>query len=323
MPKRPDPNHPLADAAKGELDQIAAMLPPTGDPAPAPLGDLAPDLTSTPPAQPQDLTPEPPTPPQPDRFAVYEQRESTLLGRLEAEREEKAKLLALNQKLAENQTFVGDRVNALLAEKRALEQQLEAASLGREFKSEIVDSEQFNEIVRGITPVLKRRDDRIDALVEEIQGLKSLVATTRSEAEQRVTGVRKEVTERLLLRDEPEFQKLLQRKDFQDFLAERIPGSRRTRLQEVQDAYNDGDTAYMKQVATDFRLKGKPQAVDAGIDQPPRAVGDQTPRAPRREEPVSEDDVQRAFEAMNRGDITVAQYKAIRKRQRDQEVAGR
>lgn len=322
MPKRPDPNHPLADAAKDELRNIDAMLKP-GDPAPTPL-EPEPDDTSTPTPDPLDSDPaQAPAPQQVDRVAIWEQRHDTLLGRLEAEREEKAKLLAINQKFAENRDFVEGRVNDLLAEKRKLEAQLEAVSLGREFKSEIVDADQFNEIVRGITPVLKRRDDRIDALVEQIQGLKTLVETTRTEAEQRVTGVRKEVTERLLLRDEPEFQKLLQRKDFQDFLAERIPGSRRTRLQEVQDAYNDGDTAYMKDVAAAFRLLGRPRSVDAGIDQPPRAIGDQTPRAPQRQKPVSEDDVQRAFEAMNKGDITMAKYKEVRKAQRDQEVAGR
>lgn len=333
MPKRQDPTHPLATAAAVEHAEITRMTNPPApdpDPAPAPAAPV-PDPTSRAPAPVIDNpAPTPPLPPE-DRLEVIERRFDTLAGRFEKTLDENRELKSLAISHAENRDFVAQKLaeqqeaNArLLREKRELEARLEAERLGRDFKSDVVDADQFSEIVRGMTPQLQRRDERIDELYGMVRTQNETIANLKAEAEKRVAGVRKEVTERLLLRDEPEFQALLARKDFQDFLAERIPGSRRTRLQEVTDAYNEGDTAFMRMIADDFRRRGNPRPVDAGIAQPPgRAIADQTPRAPRPEQPVTEDQVEAAYGQMLRGEITAAQYKAIRKRQREQEVAGR
>lgn len=334
MPKRQDPTHPLAAAAAVEHAEITRMTnPPAPDPDPAPApAALVPDPTSRAPAAAviDNPAPTPPTPPE-DRFEVMERRFDSLAGRFEQTVNENRELKSLANTHAENRDFVAQKlaeqqeVNAkLLREKREIEARLEAERLGRDFKSDVVDADQFSEIVRGVNPLLARRDERIDELYGMVKSQAEQINSFKAESEKRVAGVRKEVTERLLLRDEPEFKALLERKDFQDFLAERIPGSRRTRLQEVTDAYNEGDTAFMRTIADDFRRRGNPKAVDSGIQQPPgRAIADQTPRAPRPEQAVTEDQVEAAYGQMLRGEITAAQYKAVRKRQREQEVAGR
>jgi hypothetical protein len=330
MPKRQDPNHPMAAAAAAENAEIDKMVtaPPTPDPAPAPAA-LVPDPTSRP------DPPPPPTPAPPeDRFALLERRFDSMAGRFEATLNENRELQTTLKTHQDNAAFAArtaadDRARreqveadnaALLKEKRRLEQQLEAERLGREFKSDVVDADQFNDIVRGIQPHLQRRDDRIDELVGEVTSLRTKMAAIEGEAEKRVNGVRKEVTERLLLRDEPDFKVLLERKDFQDFLSERIPGARRTRLQEVQDAYNEGDTTFMHSVAEEFRKRQTPPPAP-GAQPPGRQIADQTPRAPVPEKPVTEDDIAVAYGQLLRNEITPAQYRSVRKRQRDQELA--
>lgn len=325
MAKR-DPNHPLAVAAATENLEIDRMVTPSApDLTPAPHAPV-PDPTSR--AAPiADPTPTPPE----DRIDSLVRTVDSMRGRLDQTINENRDLKSLVQTQAQNRDFTFDKLteaqeaNAkLIREKRELESRIEAERLGRDFTSDVVDKDQFNEIVRGVNPLLARRDERIDELYGRLDQVTQELATVKTEADKRVAGVRKEVTERLLLRDEPEFKTLLERKDFQDFLSERIPGGRRTRLQEVQDAYNEGDTAYMRTIAEEFRRKGTPSPVDAGIHQPPgRAIADQTPRAPRAEQPVTEEQVEAAYGQLLRNEITAAQYKAVRKRQREQEVAGR
>lgn len=300
---------------------------------------LVPDPPPAPPAPPAGTTslapgtvvidpppPPPPAPPPDDRLEVLERTVASMSGRASTTDAENRDLRSRIELAMQREQEQEEANRRLLAEKRQLEQQMEADRLGREFTSDVLDPDQFREIVRGMTPHFAKEREARDAVLQAVNAVNQRLDKIERGGAEHVEKIRKEVTERFLLRDEPDFKQLLDRKDFVEFLHERIPGARRTRMQEVQDAYKDGDTAYMATVAKEFREKRAIAPPAPGITQPPgRTVADQTPRAPMPEKPVTEDDLAVAYGQMLRNEITPDQYRAVRKRQRTQEAqaAGR
>lgn len=284
-----------------------------------------PAAVTLPAGEPPELTPAPS--PEPDALARMQANFDTMLGRLEAEREARLRAEAERDAQTQNNAFVSKRLqeaeDARRAEaeaRRKLEADTAVALAAKGFQSDKVDPEQFAEIFRGLQPVFTDMRSRVETLAEENRRLNQTVDGLRTEGETRVQKVRQEILEKNLVRGAPEIKQLLKQPDFNDFLAQRVPGSRRTRLAELQEAYAEGDEDFIVGLVKDFKLQGKPAAVPSG--DPPRAITQQTPRAAVKEEVVSDDQVQAAFQQYLDGKIPQSEYKRLRALNRKQSAGG-
>jgi uncharacterized phage infection (PIP) family protein YhgE len=243
----------------------------------------------------------------------------TVLGRLEATNEELARLRADSQTGTQNRTFLETRANELKAQNEQLQAQLreaqqamELANVARGFQSETVDPDHFAEIARGLQPQFQKLNSHIERLQNALDESNRRIATMDDEVEKKVKKARMDVTDKLLLREAPDFATLMRRDDFQDFLAEKVPGTRRSRLQELQDAYQDGDTVFVADLVRDFKLRsGGPKAVDSGLQQPPRAPHEQRPNAPEAPREITEDDLAAAHQRVLRNEATTESYRKL------------
>lgn len=325
MPKNPQPGHPLADSAREEAEAIDAMGKPLGSAPPANLPADEPILASDPPQdppeprdaplpgdEPQDDDSLPPIDPR--SVARLVSQNDTLLGRLDAESRRNRELEETARRATENREFLEKRAQDLAEENRRKDEELAKLQADRDvstvvsgFKSEHVDAEAFGDIYRGLHPHLKRFEADIQTRIDK--AVEARVATVKTDAEKREVDLRKELNERAIMRDVPEFGKLLDRPDFKDFLAETVPGTRTTRRTEVLGAWRDGDVQFIKDVVTNFKRKGSPQAVDHEPLNHGRQPQDQSPRQPTPEPQIDEDQLGVYFQQMNEEKITVAQYR--------------
>lgn len=175
------------------------------------------------------------------------------------------------------------------------------------FKSEHVDPDAFGDIYRGLHPHLQRFEQTIAARVAE--EVDKRVKVVQAESATREAELRKDLNERAIQRDVPEFGRLLDNPQFRDYLAETVPGTRSTRRAEVLSAWKDGDTKFIGETVAAFKLRGAPRQVDDLPVNAGRTITDQTPRPPVKEPMMSEDDLAGAFQQMNEGKITVADYR--------------
>lgn len=323
MPKNPQPGHPLADAASRETDAIDSMgkpmdaAPPAEVPAePLPASDLSPD-----PDDPHAETPpgnEPPDdglpPIDPRSVARLVAQNDTLLGRLDAESRRNRELEDSAKRALDNREFLEKRAQELAEENRRKDEELAAlvaerdvSSVVSSFKSEHVDAEAFGDIYRGLHPHLKRLEAGVQARIDK--AVDARVSAVKAEAEKREVDLRKEINERAIMREVPEFGKLLERPDFKDHLAETVPGTRTTRRNEVLSAWREGDVQFIKDVVASFKLKGAPKAVDHEPLNHGRQPQDQSPRQPRPDPQIDEEQLGAYFQQMNERKITVADYR--------------
>lgn len=319
--KNPRPNHPMAAAAAAELDEINRMI---SDPQPVPDAPPVPAL----PAVTPDPKPASPAPaPAPDPLMTAQHFE-TMLGRVDA-------LNAENRRLAEeaatkeaNRAFLEARLNeknaaeaAALARVRELEAAVEVADATKGFTSDLVDQAHFAEIFKGITPHLRKRDDMIATVLARNEALErkldEVLSTTRSE----VQKLDQKWLDRSVLRTTPEITQMLKSREGQEFLAQRVPGTRRTRSQELQDAYRDGDDVFINELVADWKRLGKP--VEVPTSDPARTIINEAPRVPAPEKPLSEDDVQNAFQAVLDGRMSRDDFRKTKSAFEKQLVAGR
>jgi hypothetical protein len=320
--KNPRPHHPLAAAAAAEDDEIQRMIS-------APLA-----VPSAPPEPVKPVVTPEPKPPEPARPAVdpavekLQHNFETMLGRVET-------LNAENKRLAEeaaakeaNRVFLEQRLNErnaevekALARLRELEGALEVNEASKGFTSELVDQAHFAEIFRGITPHLRKRDEMIERVLARNDALEKKLDEVLNSTRQEVAKLDQKWLDRSVLRTTPEITQMLKSAEGQEFLAQRVPGTRRTRLQELQDAYRDGDDTFISELVADWKRLGKPQEVPT--PDPARTIVTETPRAPQPERPVSEDDVQSAFQQVLDGRMTREDFRKIKATFEKQLVAGR
>lgn len=325
-PRNPQSGHPMADAAALEQANVDGMTNPAAA-TPAPEAPANPP----PPASASDVDPAPepvsyqpnvdPAPPatdlppiDPDSVARLLQQNDTLLGRLDAETRARREAEERAAVAAQNREFTEKRLKELseLAHSQAseigkmrTEQDVAVAVSG--FKSEHVDGDTFGEIYRGLHPHLQRMQQSLEARVgEEVE---KRLKSEREESAKREAELRKDLNERAIQRDVPEFGRLLDHPTFRDYLAETVPGSRSTRRNEVLAAWRDGDTKFIGEVVAGFKLRGAPRSVDEPPGNIGRTITDQTPRQPSPQPRISEDDMQASFQHMQEGKITVEEYR--------------
>jgi hypothetical protein len=322
MPKRPDPNHPLAQAAADFAASVAA-------PAAASAGDPSAPVTEpvlaavTLPAG--EITPalQPAPSPAMDPNVKMQAMFDTMMGRVDVLNEANRKLNADLEAQIQNRTFLETKLSeeraareADAVARRRLEAEAEAANATKDFVSDKVDPEQFAEVFRGIQPHLAKRDAAIQEAVNRATRAEEAARAAVDASDAKLARMKQDILERNLVRGAPEIKTLLRQSDFQEFLAQRIPGARRTRLQELQDAYAEGDEEFIVGLIGDFKLLGKPAAAPAA--DPARVISSQTPKAPVKQEVVTEEMVQAAFQRYLAGEITQAEYKqfsALQKKQ--------
>lgn len=305
--KNPKPNHPMAQAAADELAAIDALT------SAAPSAPLAPTSPDPDPgnAISQPRVDAPPAPPALDRDA--EQRfNHAMLGRIEKQNEELRKVAEENAAQRANNEFLARRaeeatklLEETLRRNRELEQALEIDSATKGFQSDLVDSAHFQEIFKGLAPHLKKRDDVIQQVLTRNADLEKKLDEMRGVVVQEVRALDQKWLDRSVMRQSPEIKQMLNSPQGKDFLAQRIPGSRRTRMAELQDAYRDGDDEFIRDIVADWKRLGKPQEVDAD---PMRTIVTETPRAATPEKPVTDDEVQAAFQKVLRGEMTRADF---------------
>lgn len=328
MPRRPDPNHPMHDAARAEQGEIDTMVathtgaPPQPTPAaPVPPLAVAPVATPTPTPPAPPPAPEPslrPNPPDTDNFSRLSAQLDTTLGRLEASNEEVARLRAEIDTGGKNRAFLEAKLQEQADQNRALNQKvLELAARAdltdatRSFQSELVDPDHFAEIYRGLSPTFQRMSEQLARVETALAESNKRVATVDKTVDERVKKETRRITDKLLLRDVPDFGKLMDRQDFQDFLAERIPGTRRTRSQELAEAYEEGDTQFMGDLVKEFRARTAPPPPDPGIREGPRTPTGQLP-TPAKEPPLlTEDDLQAAHQQVLKGELSREDYRKL------------
>lgn len=307
-PKRPDPNHPLA-ASAGEIEaDIAAALkleepkeppadPPPAEPAAKVVTDPAP--TPTPPAP----SPAPTPAPADDRM---QQMMDTMMGRMEALNEENKQLRAVK----DNHVFLETRVNELARENAELKARMEAGQITSGFQSELVDQQHFGEIYRGMQPTFKSINDQVASILARLTEIETGVKEAKAAPAVAIGKFRKEILDKTVRRGTPKFAEMLKNnKAFQDFLQETIPGSRVTRMDQVQSAWEENDDTYFGIVVADFEKRGNPQPVPS--PDPPRTITEQQPKMPVKEPTITEEHLSAAFAQVLTGEMKREDYRKL------------
>lgn len=308
--KNPKPNHPMAAAAAVELDEIQKMI---SDPPPAPD---APVVPATPAVTP-DPKPSSPAPAPAQDLLMTAQHFETMLGRVDVLNAENRRLAEESATKEANRAFLEARLNeknaaeaAALARVRELEAVVEVADATRGFTSDLVDQAHFAEIFKGITPHLRKRDDMIASVLARNEALEKKLDEVLNSTRSEIGKLDQKWLDRSVLRTTPEITNMLKSKEGQDFLAQRVPGTRRTRMQELQDAYRDGDDTFIGELVGDWKRVGKP--VEVPTSDPARTIMNEAPRAPTPERQMSEDDVQKAFQQTLDGTMTRDDFRKIK-----------
>jgi len=334
-PKNPQPNHPFHDAANAIEEEIAAHAAPQ-----APAHEPAPVAQPVPPVTPEPHVPEPlptqsPVPAQPSALPPEVQAAmskmqgyvDTMMGRVEKLNSEIVDERTRNATLAANLEFVTQRTNEknaeyerVVARNRELEQALEVNDATRGFTSDVVDQAAFAEIFRGIAPHLKRRDELLEKLTARNEALEARLDEVLKTAREEVSKLDQKWVDRSVLRTNPEITQMLQSATGKEFLAQRIPGSRRTRMQELQDAYRDGDDQFISDIVADWKRVGAP--VEVPNADPHRTIQNQTPRAAVPEQPISDEQVSAAFQEVLAGKRTRESFRALTAAQAKQVANG-
>jgi hypothetical protein len=286
--------------------------------APLPASALSDDPPADAPASsPADRQDDDLPPLDPKYAQMLVSQHDTLLGRLDAENrgrreaEEIAKAALANKEFMEKRNQELAEANRKLEEtvaKQAAERDVTQAVAG--FEGEHVDREAFGEIYRGFHPHLQRLETSIQARID--QAVEKRVNQVKAESDKAVTDLRKDLNERAIQRDVPEFGKLLERPDFKDFLTEVIQGSRVDRRSQVLAAWREGDVDYIRDVVKDFKLRGAPRAVDNEPVNHGRPAPDQAPRTPTPEPVVDEETLAAAMQQLKEGAIQPAQYRKLK-----------
>lgn len=320
-PKRPTPNHPLAQSA-AEIEGLNAPTPPAAVPTPSPSPAAAPAPIVT-------QQPTPPVPPQPDPAERVQHMMDSMMGRLETLNESNKQLVTDVGTLTANREFLEQSLNernTRLAEverrNAELESRLETETASRGFQSDLVDKDHFAEIFRGMQPFFKRMADDVTSVKAKNVELERRLTEAQAAPAAEVGRFRKELLDRRVRQGSPEFSQLLKNsKEFLNFLNERIPGSRRTRMQEVQDAWDQEDDTYFVDVVSDFRKLGNPQPVPPA--DPHRVITEQQPKPPQPDVPITDDAVQLAFNKVLAGEMTRGDFKKLTALQNQQAAEGR
>jgi hypothetical protein len=251
--------------------------------------------------------------------ARFEHKLESAFGRQRAAEDENRKLIEELATKDANRKFVEDRANELAREKAELEQKLreaqELAELGgmvKGFQSELVGSEQFAEIARGLNPKFRKVEDVAAFLTRKVQELEAKLAETGTKVKEDLTTLDRKQLDREFMRANPDSRQMFQSKEGQEFLHQRIPGSRRTRLMEFQEAYEAGDLDYMNSIVSDWKRLGKPQSVPPAEVSPTRIVQEQTPRVPVAETLITEDMLSDAWAKVRNGDLTKEKWKEMK-----------
>lgn len=321
-PKNPQPNHPFHDAAVQIEEEIGSLSAPPPEVTPPAVPDPIPAVTPEPKATPAAPAAQP-APASADVLMRVQQMLDTTMGRLEAVNEEKARLAAELASKDSNRQFLEQRLNEVSDEaKRAVERAreleglLETTDATRGFTSDIVDQAQFAEIFRGIQPHLRRRDEELQRLSERNAALERKLDEVRNETRTDVMKLDQKWIDRSVLKSTPDITQLLQSPAGKEFLAQRIPGSRRTRMQELQDAYRDGDDQFISDLVADWKKLGAP--VEVPSPDPRGVLVNQTPRAPTPDQPITEEMVSAAFQQVLDGKMTRADFRKLTKAQEEQ-----
>lgn len=335
-PRNPQPNHPFHDAASAieqEIETHAAPQPAPGD-RPAPVAPVVPPVTPEP-HVPSPLPASTPAQPQPAKLppevetamAKMQGYVDTMMGRVEKLNSEVVEERTANATLKANLDFVTQRNNErnaeyerIIARNRELEQALEVNDATKGFTSDLVDQAQFAEIFRGIAPHLKRRDEVIDALNQRNAALERRLDEVANMVPSEVAKLDQKWVDRQVLRSTPEITGMLQSPAGKEFLAQRIPGSRRTRMQELQDAYRDGDDEFIKDLVADWKRVGAPVEVPSA--DPPRTILNQQPRPAVPDTPITEEQVSAAFQEVLAGKRTRESFRALTAAQAKQVANG-
>lgn len=310
-PMNPRPNHPLAQAAAAEQDEINRML---SAPSPAPIEPAQPVLT---PVVTPEPTPSSPAPTPASDPLLTQHHFETMLGRVEKLNEENRRLAEDAATKEANRAFLEARLNeknateaAALARVRELESALEVNDATKGFTSDLVDQAHFAEIFKGIVPHLTKRDQMIESALARSAQLEKRLDEALKANMQQVAALDQKWLDRSVLRNTPDITTMLKSKEGQEFLAQRVPGTRRTRLQELQDAYRDGDDQFITELVGDWKRVGKPQEVP--VSDPQRTITNETPRSPTPEVRLSEDDVQAAFQKTLAGTMTREDFRKVK-----------
>lgn len=308
-PKRPDPNHPMAASAQEIEDDIAAALKvetPPADPPALPADPPAATIV-TPPA------PNPPAPPAPAPAPADDRTQQmldTMMGRIEAQNEEIRRLSAVANAKEDNREFLEKRNNELQAQLAEALARIDAANITTGFQSDLVDPQHFGEIYRGLQPTFKRINDQVAGILAKLNETEREVQEAKAAPAAAIGKFRKEILDKAVRRGTPEFERLLKHdKSFQDFLQERIPGARRTRMDEVQAAWDENDDTYFGEVVADFKKRGNPSAVPP--PDPQRAITEQTPKPPVEEPTITTDHLQAAFQQVLEGTMKREDYRKL------------
>ena len=332
QPRNPKPNHPFAQAAAAVEREISASFPnadPPETPAPAPAAPAPvtqhpePTPTPTPTPEPAPVAaapspqPTPPAPAQPDEATRRLQANlDTALGRVSALNEELARREREAETQRQNSTFTETRLNDLTRERdeairraRELEAANEVSEAARGFNSELVDSAQFAEIFRGLQPHLSRRDAETARVLQLITDLGARLDARFSEANEAVVKLDQKWIDKSVLKSSPALAEMVRSPSGQEFLAQRIPGTRRTRKEELQEAYRDGDEEFIANMVADWKRLGAPVEVPSA--DPPRTIVTETPKPPVRPVPITEAMVQAKFQEVLDGKATHADFRQL------------
>jgi hypothetical protein len=326
-PKNPQPNHPFAHAAAEETDAITQMLsaPPTDQIISDPPAPALPDPVISAPIAPV------PAPSAPARDEAYLQLQAALdteRGRLEKanrERNEAVEAAATHKAnadfLAQRAQERADEIAQLVARKNELETVLEVNEATKGFTSDIVDQSQFAEILRGVLPLIKKSEEKAVQVAAQNVALTKRLDEMHGTLKAEVGKLDQKWLDRSLVRTSPELTTMLKSTEGKEYLAQVIPGTRRTRQDELADAYRDGDDLFITQFVADWKRMGKPQ--DVSNPEPNRTIVNESPRPPVPEVILTEDHVQAEMQRFRNQEITKDQLRKTLATYSQQTAAGK
>lgn len=327
--------HPAWDEAQNFLADFAADDNATSDAPPAPAPNAAPaaapKAVAAPAPNPSVAAPAAAPVPDPEVAQLRRQLEQSDRALAEeraarVEREQQS-AIALEQVKRELSTETQGRIEQLTAQLADRDQRLSKAEVKKLLDvSALADSENI-EMAAAQELVDKVIGPALEALHSRVQKADDVVstemATLRKELEKQSTKAERDrtdadarqvrtLTNRAILEKHPDFQDLTNDAKFQAKLQEVIPGTRRTRGEELRAAYNEGDAQFVIDMVN--QIKGaSPDPMD--IADVPSGGGGTVARegASRQDETTySYDDLAEMNYKLRRGEITRQEHAAMR-----------
>jgi hypothetical protein len=311
----------MAEAAAAEQREIDAMLAGAVDTSANAAEAL--DATPTDPepavqAAATEPAPAPAAAPPAVNVDLLQRQYDSMMGRMEALNRENRENLGRLAAVDANRQFLEQRASEQQQELQTLRERLRSIEAAQEvtdvvkgFSSDLVDAQQFAEIVKGLNPALKRRDEMIQGALAKQAELERKLDEVLGTAREEIKKVDQRWLDRNLLHKSPDIKGMLQSPSGKEFLAQRVPGGRRTRLQELQDAYAEGDEDFIAGLVSQWSASSKPAAP---TPDPAPAIESQVPRAPKPVAAPTDDELQAAFQKVLRGEMTRAQFKELQGR---------